>query len=145
MRGADMGAINRRPDWRGHLSEYLAAAARLRFRPGTHDCALFSAGAVEAMTGHDYAETWRGKYVSLGAARAMLRAQGYADHLELVASILPEVPPALAAVGDLGVVPSDIPGEAGALGVVQGPGVYVLTPAGLAVVSRLTMTKAFRV
>ncbi len=133
----------RLPDWRARLTDYMGQVVRIPFRPGAHDCALFAAGAVEAQTGRDLAAAWRGKYRALGAGRAMLRAQGYADHLALVAAILPEVAPSHAQVGDLAVLASDIEGEAGALGVIQGPHVYVLTPTGLALVSRLHVKKAF--
>ncbi|MDE4059777.1 DUF6950 family protein [Phaeobacter gallaeciensis] len=138
-------ASARLPDWRPRLASYLGKVARVGFRPGRHDCALFAAGAVEAMTGLDLAEGWRGKYLTLGSGRAMLRAQGFSDHLELVAFLFRQVSPAQAQVGDLAVVASDAPGDPGALGVVQGAGVYVLSPAGLSVVSRLHIEKAFRV
>lgn len=144
MTGAPV-TLTRLPDWRARLSEYLGQVARRRFRPGEHDCALFAAGAVQAMTGADLAADWRGKYRALGAGRAMLRAKGFSDHLEFAAAHLAPVPPALAQVGDLAVVPADSPHDAGALGVVQGPRVYVLTPGGLALVSRLTMERAFSV
>lgn len=133
----------RLPEWRARLANYLGAVSARRFRPGRHDCAIFAAGAVEAITGLDLADAWRGKYISLGAGRAMLRAKGFQDHLALAVALFPEVPPALAQVGDL----AALPGDAGfaALGVIQGPGVYVLTPAGLSVVSRLHVEKAFSV
>jgi hypothetical protein len=137
--------VERLPDWRVRLAEYLARTARASFRPGQHDCALFAAGAVHAMTGRDLAAEWRGTYRTLEAGQAALRRQGYEDHLALAASLFPEVAPSFAQAGDLGVVPSDVPGEVGALGVVQGAGVYVLRPSGLAVVRRLHLERAFRV
>lgn len=135
----------RLPDWRPRLGEYLAQVVRLPFRPGQHDCALFAAGAVEAMTGTDLAAAWRGKYRALGAGKAMLRARGYADHVALAAALFPEVLPALAQVGDLAVLPSGDGQVAEALGVVQGPGVYVLNPGGIAVVNRLHIQRSFSV
>ena len=135
----------RLPDWRPRLVSYIGGVVRTGFRPGSHDCALFAAGAVQAMTGTDLAERWRGKYITLGAGRAMLRAQGFADHLEVAASLFPEIPPALAGVGDLAVVASDVPGDPGALGVVQGGAVYVLSPSGLSLVNRLNIERAFRI
>lgn len=137
--------ITRLPDWRARLADYLAEVAGRRFRPGSHDCALFAAGAVAAMTGHDLAAEWRGKYLSLGAGRAMLRARGYADHIDLASEYFRPVSPALAQVGDLAVLPGDLPAEAGALGVVQGAAVYALRPQGLVTINRLHMKRAFRV
>lgn len=135
---------DRLPDWRPRLAQYLSEVARQSFRPGRHDCALFCAGAVEAMTGLDTAADWRGKYRSLKAGGKALAAAGFEDHVALVASMCPQVPPALAQVGDLAALPSD-DGEFLALGVIQGPKVYVLQPSGLALVSRLHAQKAFKV
>jgi len=134
----------RRPDWRARLATYLADLAGRRFRPGRHDCALFAAGAVEAMTGVDLAAPWRGTYRSLEQGRAALEAAGWASHQEFVAAHFAPVAPSLAQVGDLAVMPGEIEGSA-ALGVVQGPAVYVLTPAGLGLTSRLHMLEGYRV
>lgn len=133
----------RLPDWRARLGHYVAAVAARPFRPGAHDCALFVAGAVEAMTGADAAAEWRGTYRTLAAGIEALQAAGFADHVAFVAAHCAAVVPAFAAVGDLAVVPGD--GGAHALGIVQGGGVYCLRPGGLAVVSRLHIQKAFRV
>lgn len=132
----------RRPDWRGRLATYLAGLAGAPFRPGHHDCALFAAGAVEAMTGADLAADYRGTYRTIKAGRDALAAVGYASHVALVADYCPEVPAALAQVGDLAALPGD---GGDALGIIQGGAVYVLTPSGLALVNRLHITKAFRV
>lgn len=139
-----MEIFKRSPDWRPRLAEYMAEIARLAFRPGRHDCALFVAGAVKAMTGQDLGADWRGKYRTLtGGQKALVRA-GFADHIALVASLCPEVQPALAQVGDVAVLPSG-DGEFLALGIIQGPKVYVLEPGGLALVSRLHAKRAFTV
>lgn len=131
----------RRVDWRARLTAYLADAAARPFRPGTHDCALFVAGAIHAMTGHDAAADWRGSYGTLKAGRAALVEAGHADHVALVAATLPEIAPAFAQVGDVACLPGGRSG--GALGVVQGAGVYCLRPSGLAIVSRLEIERAF--
>ncbi len=135
--------MSRRKDWQPRLIAYLAAASRKPFVPGEHDCALFMAGAIEAMTGEDPAAKWRGKYKSIKAGVAAVRRKGHADHVALVASLFEEVPPAFAHVGDIGVVEGAY--GFGALGIVQGEGVYVLTETGMAIVSRLKMQRAFRV
>ncbi|WP_291732406.1 hypothetical protein [Leisingera sp. F5] len=133
----------RLPDWRPRLAAYVARVARLPFRPGQHDCALFAAGAVEAMTGADLAAPWRNTYRRLSEGQAALQASGFEDHLALAASLFPEVPAALAQAGDLAVFPSD--GRGAALGIVQGAAAYVLRPEGLALVSRLHIERAFSV
>ena len=135
--------FTRRPDWRVRLSDYLALVAPAAFRPGQHDCAMFAAGAVEAMTGKDPAADLRGTYRSLAAGQAALVAAGYADQVAFVADLFPEIPAAMAAVGDLAVMDGE--GAGMALGVVQGAAVYVLRPSGLALVNRLHIQRAFRV
>ena len=132
----------RRPDWKLQLIQYLGEAARRPFRPGEHDCALFAAGAVEAMTGTDFAASFKGRYTTLKGGIRLLRAAGFADHAALAAELLPEIAPAFAAPGDLAVI--DTPGGP-ALGVVQGEGIYVLTPDRLGVLPLLSAQRAFRV
>ncbi|WP_405116505.1 DUF6950 family protein [Phaeobacter sp. BS23] len=48
-------SIKRHSQWRSNLCGFLASVSRQKFRPGSHDCALFAAGAVQAMTGADLA------------------------------------------------------------------------------------------
>ncbi len=135
--------LRRRPDWQVRLKSYLEAVHRRAFAPGAHDCAMFAAGAIEAMTGADLAEGWRGQYATLVAGRRAMRKAGFEDHVAFAASLLPEIPPSFAQVGDIGTVP-DEDGEL-ALCVVQGEAVYSVTETGLAIADRLTMTRAFRV
>ncbi len=132
----------RRPDWKLQLIHFMGDAARTPFQPGVHDCALFAAGAVFAMTDVDFAADFRGKYQTLKGGLKLLQKAGYADHVALAARLFEEIAPALAAPGDLAVVP-DVQGEA--LGIVQGPGIYVLTPDQLGMVSLLAASRAFRV
>ncbi|NTT86928.1 DUF6950 family protein [Tabrizicola fusiformis] len=132
----------RKADWKACLTDYVAGLAQRPFEPGLNDCALFAAGAVAAMTGSDPAHGWRGRYRTLRGGLRLLRKQGYTDQIAYAASLLPEIPVAFAAPGDLAVVNS----PAGpALGVVQGEGVYVLTPVGLGLLPLLSATRAFRV
>lgn len=139
---AVQSSLKRRPDWRARLIAYLARAAREPFAEGRHDCALFLAGGVEAMTGVDYAAPYRGRYTTTRGGLRLLRRAGFADHVALAARHLPECPPAFAAEGDGAAVETP---EGPALGIVQGEGVYVPGPAGLAVVPLTTAARAFRV
>jgi hypothetical protein len=135
-----MGLI-RFPDWRKRLLHYVAGVSRARFQAGKLDCALFAAGAVHAMTGADLARGWR-KYRSLKKGRALLADKGFADHVALAASLLPEIPPSFASVGDIAVLTAD---EDDALGVVQGPNIWALRPDGLGTVPLTQAKRAFRV
>lgn len=132
----------RTPDWKLALIQYVGEAARKPFEFGSHDCALFAAGAVLAMTGVDLAAKWRGKYTTLKGGLLALKRAGYADHIALAAAKFAEIAPAFAAPGDLAVI--DGP-DGAALGVVQGEGVYVLTQGGLGMLPLTHARTAFRV
>lgn len=133
----------RRRDWKARLTDFVVRAAREPYALGRHDCALFAAGAVEAVTGHDPAADWRGDYGSKTAGLRALRQAGHADHIAVAAALLEEIHPAFAAAGDIAVVADD-PTGASVLGVVQGEMVYVLRETGLGLVPRTAMTRAFR-
>jgi hypothetical protein len=66
--------MNRLPDWEARLAAYLEPLRTRAFVWGEHDCCLFSAGAVEAMTGVDPMPEFRGRYSTpIGSARALTR------------------------------------------------------------------------
>lgn len=60
-------------DWPQRLAAYLTAHADKPFLWGTHDCALFIAGAVRAQTGRDIAADYRGYDDAEGALRSLCR------------------------------------------------------------------------
>lgn len=121
------------------LQAYLDRARAERFRPGEHDCALFVAGWVALASGTDHGEEWRGAYKTLADGKALLAERGCADHIELAASLLTELPPAMARTGDLAVVGGE------ALGIVSDERVFVLRLDGLGHVSRRLAERAFTV
>jgi hypothetical protein len=129
-------------DWQSRLVEYLSGVSRAEFAYGTHDCALFCAGAVEAMTGVDLAVNWRGQYKTMAQGLRVLNADGYRDHVDLAARHFEEIPIFAATLGDLAVMPT---AEGLALGVVQGEGVYVLSQDRLGVMSIDQALRAYRV
>ena len=135
--------IDRLPDWKPRLLAFIAETAPRPLVYGQHDCALFAAGAVQAMCGVDLAAAWRGHYATrLGGIRALRRA-GFRDHIALAAHHFAEVAVAQARVGDLVVVAGD---DGPALGLVQGQMIYVLRPdVGLGLVPMVAATKVFRV
>ena len=117
----------RRSDWHQRLTDYIMAAMQAPYQPGVHDCALFAAGAVDAMTGTDLAAPYRGRYATLRGGVRVLRRCGFANHVALVRHHLTAVPVARAMPGDLAWFDAD---ELPVLGVVQGGVVYVLLPGG---------------
>ena len=141
-----MGRVIRRlPGWQGRLAVWLAACRQRPFAWGRHDCALFIADAVEAMTGEDLAAGWRGRYSTALGARRVLRRAGHDSPLDVVAAALPEVLPAAALPGDVAAIPAETEGDWPALGIVQGAQVYVLRPEGLGLVGRGRIARAWRV
>lgn len=136
--------MTRRDDWQARLVAYLARCAGVPWRPGQYDCALFVAGAVEAMTGRDLADGWRGHYRSTRAGLRLVRGSGYPDHIAMVADMLPEVAPALAQPGD--VVQLAVTGTEAQLGILHGARAYLAAKdGGLRTVSRAAVVRAFGV
>jgi hypothetical protein len=135
--------IKRHRTWRADLCAYLDRVSRVSFRPGNHDCALFAAGAVKAMTGVDLSQKYVGEYRSISEGMALIRAEGFESLASLVAHSFEEVPPLMASVGDLALVEGEDGQEA--LGVVQGPSIYVLRLDGIGRVPLEHGVRAWRV
>lgn len=114
------------------------------FAWGTADCACFLADCAQAITGDDHLGKLRGSYrTKAGAARVLARLN-CADLGDALAMKFPEVPPALAQRGDLGVAPVEGGGLAGCLFLghdVMGMGAN----SGLLRLPRSVATRAFRV
>lgn len=145
--------LTRLPDWRVRLQAYVETVRRRPFEYGETDCAIFVAGAVEAMTGEDHAAAYRGRYSTMAEGLALI---DYHDHVAMVAHYLAEIPRSALAqveVGDIAVIRS--PDGQAALGVVGGARVFCWTEGGLVTISlfdetdpsrpRLNIIRAFRV
>lgn len=74
----------RRHDWVARLWREAEACARSPFRYGRHDCWLFAARCVDAMTGSNFVEISREFYRSRRAALRIIAEEGGMD---LVVSI----------------------------------------------------------
>src|SRR5579862_9262145 len=78
--------MKRFPDWPQRLWAAIEARKAVPYAWGTLDCALYAADLVEAQTGVDLAQEFRGRYADEESANAILRAQGWdgvaglADH-----------------------------------------------------------------
>ncbi|AZV00293.1 DUF6950 family protein [Paracoccus kondratievae] len=138
-------SLTRLPDWRARFAAEMDRQRRDPFAWGSQDCALgLAAGAVEAITGQDVAARWRGRYRSPSGARRALHKAGFTSLADLVASLLPEIAPAFANVGDIGLIEADGPLRQ-ALCVVDASGLIVLTEAGHGRRPRHDMIRAFKV
>lgn len=135
-------ALQRIPTWRISLHETIEAHRLVPFSWGEHDCALFAADCIKAMTGLDLATGFRGSYHSASGAQRALKRAGYPNLVALAADFFEEITPMMAGAGDIAAF--DTP-DGWALGVVAGERVTVLGPGGLGTLDRLAAAKAFRI
>lgn len=90
----------RLPDWQTRWAALCADRAATPFEWGRHDCCLWAADAVQAITGFDFASAWRGQYATAPQALRLLAELG---GLRAVAgaALGAEVSPLWATVGDV--------------------------------------------
>lgn len=122
------GEMSRLPDWQARLMRYILDNRTRTLDPGQWDCMLFGAGAVEAMTGIDYAADYRGHYSSFNSGFKLLKKAGWASHTDMIDSLFARVDRAAARPGDI----ASALGNDGssAIGVVQGAMIYMLASGG---------------
>ena len=95
--------IARLTNWHEALCERIAEDRRRPFAWGEHDCVLWAANVVLAMTGQDLATRYRGRYRNaLGASRLIKRLGGM-DAI-LCAVLGHPIAPLYARAGDVGIV-----------------------------------------
>lgn len=137
--------MKRRDDWRARLSAEMDRQRQDPFAWGKHDCAIgFAAAVAEAITGEDLARGYRGKYASPRGALKLMKEAGAETLGDFVALKLPEINPAFARLGDIGVIEADGPVGQG-LCIVDATGVIVLTETGHGHRPRGDMVRAFKV
>lgn len=93
--------MQRIPGWETALHDYIAALSGAVFNWGTLDCALFAAGAVQAMTGIDPAAAYRGRYSTAGGATRALKRYGAGSLEATIAQQFGEIQIGFARRGDL--------------------------------------------
>lgn len=126
--------------WQQRLDEFIAGRMRTPFHWGKHDCCLFAADAVHAMTGVDHARDWRGTYQTEEEAQPVLEQMGGLEACAALAG--PAVAPLAAQAGDVGIV---FDGHRELLGVCTGPNWLVPATYGLAALPLTACRKAWRV
>jgi hypothetical protein len=117
-------STKRKQDWQLRLSAFFAAQRKAGFVWGTADCCMFAAGAVEAMTGEDFAAAHRRSYSTPEGADALLGKLGGLRAV-VVAALGDPVPAEAAGVGD--VVLIDVAGAEG-LAICNGSSVLAVAP-----------------
>lgn len=93
--------LERSPDWSELLSQYISESRGKAFEYGSNDCCTFSCGAVQAMTGQDPMEEFRGKYCDLKSYLRMLRERGYSSLSDIFDEKFPKIEVHRARRGDL--------------------------------------------
>ncbi len=89
------------PDWDRRMAAEIERQHSLPFEFGLHDCCMFAADVVQAMTGYDPADGIRATYTSATEAARILRRAG--GMKELVSNMLDcnPSPPGAARRGDV--------------------------------------------
>lgn len=136
--------LTRREDWPSRLAAALEEARDRPFRWGSHDCGLFAADCVLAMTDVDPAAAYRGQYDDeAGARETMQRLSGGGLRAAWTAALGPAMDNVrMAKRGDVVLV--DV-GGVEATGVVAGSRVACLSEAGLAMVPAHRIVAAWSV
>ena len=126
--------------WEKILSGFVASRQGVPFVWGQHDCCLFAADAVQAMTGIDYAAPFRGRYgTATGAARMLAPYGGIVGYVN---SVLPSVSVAMAGRGDAVLIETE---TGPALGICLGINSAFAAPDGLSYYTTLSCCAAWRV
>lgn len=73
--------MNRKLDWQASFAALVASRATVPFAWGTHDCCVWAADAVKAVTGVDFAENFRGTYTDEESAAVVLAQFEEVDQL----------------------------------------------------------------
>ncbi len=135
--------ITRREDWPERLLAFVESRRVTPFVWGGNDCALFTADAALAMTDHDFAAGFRGRYKSALGAMKALCSNGAADLADYLTRTLgTPIAPTLARRGDAVMFEAV---EGPALGVVLGQQAAAAGPEGVTWVPASRWQQAWRV
>lgn len=132
----------RLPDWKTRLDALIAAANRAPWAWGNHDCLAFAAKVVEAVTGEDLFEPYRGRYHDEAGAAALV--PDVAQFMRNLAERQgwPEISAQEAQDGDLAIFER---GSVPLVGAIYGSMVFPRSPRGLRTVSRFMASNAWAV
>lgn len=87
--------------WEQALIRCTISKMRTPWEWSRHDCAVFAADCILAITGDDLAFDFRGRYETEAEAWRFLASLGYEDLGDLASSRLPEIKPRDAQRGDV--------------------------------------------
>lgn len=92
---------HRHPLWEQRLVGLIEKSRERPYAYGRHDCLLWPAAAVKAVTGKDHGRGHRGKYRSAASASRYLRSLGFDSPEQFLDSLFDEKPIGFAQRGDL--------------------------------------------
>lgn len=115
------------------------------FAWGAADCATLAADCALALTGRDPLAAVRGRYATALGARRVLTRMGWGSLAGFAAAHYPEIPAALAHVGDWALVDGAAGLDGTALGIVAGATIVVRGVDGLLLLPRSAARRAWRV
>lgn len=101
---------HRHPLWEQRLVGLIEKSRERPYAYGRHDCLLWPAAAVKAVTGKDHGRGHRGKYRSAASASRYLRSLGFDSPEQFLDSLFDEKPIGFAQRGDLVLGSDGIPG-----------------------------------
>lgn len=96
--------MNRLPNWYSRLFNLISEKENEQFKIGTNDCTIFAADVVNAVTGVDYAEKYRGKYKTFKAGNELLKADGFESNIDFIEKNFEEIPASFSRAGDIGLI-----------------------------------------
>ena len=137
----------RKQGWPEILAARIEAYRNEPFKWGVHDCALFAADVVQAMTGIDHARIFRGHYSTKGGAVEMMEWMGGFETIMGNALGKPLDNPRFAKRGDVILINNDrcFPRGMEALGICIGHKCAYVGKKGLIFLSMKDWQKAWRV
>jgi hypothetical protein len=124
--------------WEEALSDYISNKRDEPFQYGVNDCCMFAAGAVEAMTGVDPMEEFKGTYSDLRGSIKVLKEIGEGDLETTLDSKFEEVAISHAQRGDLAFFDESV-------GVIMGSFAYFVSDEGLERIPREMWEKCWSV
>jgi hypothetical protein len=124
--------------WEQALSDYISSKRDEPFQYGVNDCCMFAAGAVEAMTGVDPMEEFKGTYSDLRGSIKALKEIGDGDLETTLDSKFEEVAISHAQRGDLAFFDESV-------GVIMGGFAYFVSDEGLERIPREMWEKCWSV
>lgn len=142
---SDDRAPPRLPDWEARLDALICERRLEPFRWGAHDCALWGADVVLALTGRDFGAPFRGRYTDAEGAALALRQYGAGTIVRTFNRHLRRTVPSLARRGDLVKARTSAAAPMGAIGVVFGSDALFVGDLGLVRLPRAQWALAWKV